>query len=97
MEYATFEDNGNGYKEIGELPTVFTKENIIETVERELPGFADACKAPTLEGIIMCQAAFATDLQRSEVIPPKEMTLFAMAMKYAGFMGKEVKIINALQ
>jgi len=91
MEYATFEDNGNGYKEIGELPTVFTKENIIETVERELPGFADACKAPTLEGIIMCQAAFATGLQ------PKEMTLFAMAMKYAGFMGKEVKIINALQ
>lgn len=91
MEYATFEDNGNGYKEIGELPTVFTKENIIETVERELPGFADACKAPTLEGIIMCQAAFATDLQ------PKEMTLFAMAMKYAGFMGKDVKITSALQ
>lgn len=60
-------------------------EEIIKTVESELPTFADCVRqAIDLDKlIVMHQATFATD----------EVALLGKAIKYAGFHGVDVHII----
>ena len=56
---------------------------LIDTIEIQLPDFAELVKAEP-ETIIMHQDAFAADNQ------PDEYKLLGMAIKYAGLYGKTV-------
>jgi hypothetical protein len=60
--------------------------NLIAAVERMLPDFARACRAPDLPVVILHQDAFAADYQE------EEYRLLGMAIKFAGICGKEVHI-----
>ena len=62
--------------------------NLIAAVERMLPDFARACRAPDLPVVILHQDAFAADYQE------EEYRLLGMAIKFAGICGKEVHIIG---
>ena len=58
-----------------------------EAFERDLPEYARMCQGKETV-IIFHQDAFAADYQ------PEEFTLLGMAIKYAGLMGKEVRVIG---
>jgi hypothetical protein len=58
-----------------------------EAFERDLPEYARMCQGDETV-IIFHQDAFAADYQ------PGEFSLLGMAIKYAGLMGKEVRIIG---
>jgi len=58
-----------------------------EAFERDLPEYARMCRGDE-PVIIFHQDAFAADYQ------PSEFSLLGMAIKYAGLMGKEVRIIG---
>ena len=60
---------------------------LIEDVERELPGFVQTCKSTDTTVVVMSQDAFAPKLGMNELI------LLGKAIKYAGMMGKEVRVI----
>jgi hypothetical protein len=60
--------------------------NLAAAVERMLPDFARACRAPDTPVVIMHQDAFAADYQE------EEYRLIGMAIKFAGICGKEVRI-----
>jgi len=62
--------------------------NLIAAIEKMLPDFARACRAPDLPIVIMHQDAFAADYQE------EEYRLLGMAIKFAGICGKEVHIIG---
>jgi hypothetical protein len=62
--------------------------NLIAAVEKMLPDFARACRAPDASVVIMHQDAFAADYQE------EEYRLIGMAIKFAGICGKEVRIIG---
>ncbi len=55
--------------------------------ERELPEFAQMCNSAA-EVVILHQGAFAADYQESE------FCLLGRAIKYAGLMGKEIRILD---
>ena len=56
-------------------------------VERDLPDFAKAVRSAT--GVVtLHQDSFAADLQ------PSEFVLLGKAVKYAGLLGKEVRVIG---
>jgi len=55
-------------------------------IQTRLPDFASACESDTAV-ILIQQDAFAADLQE------EEFTLLGRAVKYAGFFGKEIRII----
>ncbi len=57
-----------------------------EEISRELPAFARACE-DSAEFVIMSQDAFVPLLGSNEVF------LLGKAIKYAGLVGKEVRII----
>jgi len=57
-----------------------------QEIQSRLPDFASACECDT-EVILIHQDAFAADLQE------EEYALLGRAVKYAGFFGKEVRII----
>jgi hypothetical protein len=61
---------------------------LIASVEKMLPEFARACRAPDTPVVIMHQDAFAADYQE------EEYRLIGMAIKFAGICGKEVRIIG---
>jgi hypothetical protein len=66
---------------------VLERERVLrEEIERELPDFVQACRADT-EFVIMHQDAFAPMLGSNEIV------LLGKAIKYAGLIGKEVRII----
>lgn len=68
---------------------VLERERVLrEEVERDLPDFARAC-AGREEVVIMHQDAFAPNLGSSELF------LLGKAIKYAGLVGKEVRIVPA--
>jgi hypothetical protein len=60
--------------------------NLIAAVEKMLPDFARACRAPDTPVVIMHQDAFAADYQE------EEYRLLGMAIKFAGICGKEVRV-----
>jgi hypothetical protein len=62
--------------------------NLIAAIEKMLPDFARACRAPDTPVVIMHQDAFAADYQE------EEYRLIGMAVKFAGICGKEVRIIG---
>jgi len=71
----------------------FMPENVLERerllreeIERELPEFVRAC-AGSVAVLIMHQDAFAPMLGSNEIF------LLGKAIKYAGLIGKEVRII----
>ena len=57
-----------------------------QEIQARLPDFASACENDT-EVILIHQDAFAANLQE------EEFALLGRAVKYAGFFGKEVRII----
>jgi hypothetical protein len=63
------------------------ESSLIATVRKNLPDFAKACADET-ELVLLHQDAFAADYQQDEY------TLLAMAIKYAGLRGKEVRVIG---
>ena len=58
-----------------------------DAFERDLPEYAKMCQGSE-PVIIFHQDAFAADYQ------PEEFILLGMAIKYAGLMGKEVRVIG---
>jgi hypothetical protein len=58
-----------------------------EAFERDLPEYARMCQGDE-PVIIFHQDAFAADYQ------PSEFSLLGMAIKYAGLMGKGIRIIG---
>jgi hypothetical protein len=59
----------------------------IATIRENLPDFAKACADET-ELVLLHQDAFAADYQDDEYL------LLGMAIKYAGLLGKEVRVIG---
>ena len=68
-------------------PTTPREREFKEAFERDLPEYAKMCQGEALV-IIFHQDAFAADYQ------PSEFSLLGMAIKYAGLMGKEVRLIG---
>ena len=64
---------------------------LIEEVERGLGEFLRMCRDPGNDCILMQQDAFAP------AYGPSELLLPGKAIKYAGLMGKEVRIIPSLR
>jgi len=62
------------------------KTVLIAAIEKMLPDFAKACRAPEPQAVIMHQDAFAADYQE------EEYRLIGMAIKFAGLCGKEISI-----
>jgi hypothetical protein len=62
--------------------------NLIAAIEKMLPEFAKACRAPDTPVVIMHQDAFAADYQE------EDYRLIGMAIKFAGICGKEVQIVG---
>ena len=66
---------------------VLDRERLLrEEIARELPEFVRACEEQA-DFVIMHQDAFAPMLGRTEIF------LLGKAIKYAGLVGKEVRII----
>jgi hypothetical protein len=66
---------------------VASKEaSLIADIEKMLPEFARACRAPGTPVVVMHQDAFAADYQ------DEEYKLLGMAIKFAGICGKEVQV-----
>src|SRR6266704_2855755 len=63
------------------------ESNLIATIRKKLPDFARMC-ADDAEYVLLNQDAFAADYQDDEY------ALLGMAIKYAGFRGKEVRVIG---
>jgi hypothetical protein len=63
------------------------ERKLIEEIQSVLPEFVQACSSRQSGFIMMSQEAFAPRLG------DYEMLLFGKAIKYAGLMGKEVRII----
>jgi hypothetical protein len=73
-------------------PEAMNRERLlIEEVERELSEFVRMCRDPRNDCILMQQDAFAP------AYGPSELLLLGKAIKYAGLMGKEVRIIPSLR
>jgi hypothetical protein len=67
------------------------ERQLIEEVQRTIPAFARACAEANAEMVILSQDAFAVRLEAAELL------LLGKAIKYAGMMGKEVRIVPAKQ
>ena len=66
---------------------IFQREAaLVAAVEKMLPDYAKACRAPQPQVVILHQDAFAADYQEDEY------RLVGMAIKFAGLCGKEVNI-----
>lgn len=63
------------------------ERQLIEVVERLLPEFVQACHAKDSSFVLIHQDSFAPDFGEHELL------LLGRAIKYAGLMGKEVRII----
>jgi hypothetical protein len=66
-------------------------EEVERERERELSEFVGMCRDPRNDCILMQQDAFAP------AYSPSELLLLGKAIKYAGLMGKEVRIIPSLR
>jgi hypothetical protein len=62
--------------------------SLVASIEKMLPDFARACRAPDTPVVIMHQDACAADYQE------EEYRLVGMAINFAGICGKEVRIIG---
>jgi hypothetical protein len=62
--------------------------DLIATIDKMLPDFARACRAPDTPVVVLHQNAFAADYQ------DEEYRLLGMAIKVAGIYGKEIHIIG---
>ena len=62
------------------------ERQLIHEIEAELPKFAEACRSGA-DFVAMHQDAFAPGLQSDELL------LLGKAIKYAGLVGKEVRIV----
>jgi hypothetical protein len=60
---------------------------LIEEIQGALPEFAHACEAKGADFVLMHQDGFAPNLGNDEIF------LLGKAIKYAGLMGREVRII----
>jgi hypothetical protein len=63
------------------------EQRLIDEIEQRLPEFVQACKAQQADFVLMHQDSFAPMLGNDE------MFLLGKAIKCAGLMGKEVRII----
>ena len=63
------------------------ERELIEEIRRELPAFVEACDVKNTDFVLMHQDAFAPKLGSNELL------LLGKAIKYAGLIGKEVRII----
>jgi len=63
------------------------ESDLIATIRRTLPEFANACANET-DLVLIHQDAFAADYQE------EEHRLLGMAIKYAGLRGQEVRVIG---
>ena len=63
------------------------ERKLIEEIQSALPEFVQACKAKDADFVLMNQDVFAPKLGDYELL------LLGKAIKYAGLMGKEVRII----
>ena len=63
---------------------------LIDEIQTELPGFVQACRADA-ECVVVNQDAFAPTLGNAELL------LLGKAIKYAGLVGKEVRIVPTPQ
>jgi hypothetical protein len=59
--------------------------NLIADIEKMLPEFARACRAPGAPVVVLHQDAFAADYQE------EEYRLLGMAIKFAGICGKRFR------
>jgi hypothetical protein len=62
------------------------ERQLIEEIQTNLPGFAQACRADA-DFVVLNQDAFAPLLGSAELL------LLGKAIKYAGLVGKEVRIV----
>lgn len=62
------------------------ERQLIQEIEAELPKFAEACRSDA-DFVAVHQDAFAARLESDELL------LLGKAMKYAGLIGKEVRIV----
>lgn len=62
--------------------------NLIATIEKKLPDFAEKCRSTQGLPLILHQDAFAGAYQAEEYV------LLGMAIKFAGITGKEIHIIG---
>jgi hypothetical protein len=63
------------------------ESSLIATISKKLPEFLKAC-ADDMELVLLDQDAFAADYQEDDY------TFLGMAIKYALFRGKEVRVIG---
>ena len=63
------------------------ERQLIADIERDLPEFAATCKSRDADFVLMHQDAFAPALGSNEIF------LLGKAIKYAGLLGKEVRIV----
>jgi hypothetical protein len=66
------------------------ERQLVEEIQTKLPEFSRACSADA-DFVLMHQDAFAHALRTDEIF------LLGKAIKYAGLMGKEVRIIPSYQ
>ena len=64
------------------------ERRLIEEIQAELPGFVHACRADA-DFVVLNQDAFAPMLGSAELL------LLGKAIKYAGLVSKEVRIMPA--
>ncbi len=67
--------------------TMDRERKLIEEIQSVLPELVHACNSRQSDFIIMSQEAFAPRLGEYEIM------LLGKAIKYAGLMGREVRII----
>jgi hypothetical protein len=67
--------------------TMDRERKLIEEIQSVLPEFAQACGSRQSDFVLMSQDAFAPRLGEYELL------LLGKAIKYAGLMGREVRII----
>ncbi len=71
-------------------PDAMERERLlIQEVEALVPAFVEACRNEEADFVIMSQDAFAPEYGSLELV------LLAKAIKYAGIVGKELRIVPA--
>ena len=76
-----------GYRSGMTDDTMERERKLIEEIQSVLPEFVQACNSRQSDFIIMSQEAFAPMLGEYELL------LLGKAIKYAGLIGKEVRVI----
>lgn len=68
-----------------EIPATVSDQTIVTIVEKQLPGWKQACENRDADTVLLTQAAFGHSA--------KEVFLLAAAIKYAGMKQKTVTVI----